>query len=87
MPKDEEVLEAIESQKARTQRQVRKKDLQVTSLTFEEDDDEEEETKLLSLEKKTITVGDKQIPMGSTPRLESNKKVRFKFTTKRPREE
>ena len=43
MPKDEEVLQAIESQRAGTQRQVRKKALQVTSLTTEEDDDEEEE--------------------------------------------
>ena len=42
MPKDEEVLQAIESQRAGTQRQVRKKDLQVTSLTFEEEDEEEE---------------------------------------------
>ena len=36
---------------------------------------------------KIIIVGEKQIPMGSTPRPKSLKKLRVKFTTKRKREE
>ena len=56
-------------------------------MTSEEEDDEDEGTKVQSPMKKTIIVGDKQIPVGSTPRLEPKEKIRFKFTTKRPREE
>ena len=42
MPKDEKVLQAVKSQRAGTQRQVRKKAQQVISLTSKEEDEEEE---------------------------------------------
>ena len=87
MPKAKEVLHAIESQRARTQRQVRKKAQQVTSLTSKEEDDEEEEIEVQSPVKITIMVGDKQILEGSTIGSEPKKNIRFKFTTKRPQEE
>ena len=53
----------------------------------DEYDNEEEEMELQSLVKRTIKVGNKQIPMGSTPRPESKRKICFKFTTRRLREE
>ena len=87
MPEDEEILQMIKYQRAQTLRQVRKKALQVTSLTIEEEDDEEEEIEVQSLMKKIITVGDKQVLVGSTLGLEPKKKIRFKFTNKRPTEE
>ena len=87
MLKDEEVLQAIESQRVGTQRQVWKKALQATSLITEEDDNEEEEIEVQSPVKKTIIVGDKQILVGSTPRTKPKEKIRFKLTIKRPREE
>ena len=70
MPKDEDILQEIESQRARTQKQVRKKTLQVTFSTTEEEDEEEEELKLQVLVQRTIIQGEKQIPMGSTPRVQ-----------------
>ena len=66
---------------------MRKKALQVTSLTTKEEDDEEEEIEVQSSMKKTIPVGDKQIPVGSTPEPELKKKIRFKFIARRPHEE
>ena len=62
MPNDEELLQAIKSQRAGTQRQVRKKALQVASTTSEEEEDtdeEEEESKVRREVQKTITVGEK----------------------------
>ena len=90
MPNDEELLQAIKSQRVGTQRQVRKKAFQVASATSQEEEDideEEEESKVWPEVQKTITVGEKQIPVGSTPRPQPIKKIRFKLTTKRPREE
>ena len=43
MTNDEEVLEAIKSQRAGTQRQVKRKAQQVISPTVEEEDNEEDE--------------------------------------------
>ena len=41
--------------------------MQVTSTTTEEDNDEEEELEVHVPMLKTIIVGEKQIPVGSTP--------------------
>ena len=59
MPTDEEILQAIKSQRVRTQKQVRKKALQVTSSTTKEEDDEEEELEVQIIVRKTITMGEK----------------------------
>ena len=59
IPKDKEILQAIKSQKARTEKQVRKKALQVRSSKIEEEGDEEEEPKVQVPTQKTITVGEK----------------------------
>ena len=82
MPKEEDILQAIKSQKTRTQKQVRRKALQVMSLI-----DEEEEQEVQIPTHKTITVGEKQIPVGSTLGPQPLKKLRCKFATKRAREE
>ena len=87
MPQDEEVLQAIKSKRKVTQKQVRKKTLQVTSSMTREEDNEEQEPKVQVPVQKTITVGQKQIPMGSMPGPQPVKKIKFKLTTRRPREE
>ena len=52
-------------------------------MTSKEEDSEEEEFEVQSLAKKTIQVGEKQIPFGSTLSLEPKKKLCFKFTTRK----
>ena len=86
MPNDEDILQVIESQREKAQKQVRKKALQVTS-SAEEEDDGEEELEARVPTQKTITVGEKQIPMGSTLGPEPVRKIKVKFTTQRTREE
>ena len=55
---------------------------------IEEEDKEKEEYEVQVSAKKTIQVGEKQIPVGSTlgPK-ELKKKICFKFTTRRPMRE
>ena len=96
MPPDEELLEAIESQRAETHKQVKRKAQQMVSLTSEKEESHKEDTEESKNEEseeheqaqKTIQVGQKQIPIGSTPGPEEPKrKLRFKFTTRRPTRE
>ena len=44
MPNDDELLQVINSQRARTQRQAKRKAQQVISLTSKEEEDNEEDT-------------------------------------------
>ena len=73
MPDDEELLQAIKSQRVGTQRQAKRKAQQVIFLTLkeeedekdiEEEDKEKEESKVQSLARKTIQVREKHIPLG-----------------------
>ena len=69
MPLDEELLQAIKSQRAGTHKQVKRKAQQVASLTSEEEQDKGEDTEEKDTEeeefeeqaqvKKTIQVGEK----------------------------
>ena len=77
MPSDKELLQIIKSQRVGTHKQVRRKAQQVVLLTSKEEQEKEEDTKEEDTEeekykehiqvKKTIQVGEKQIPIGSTP--------------------
>ena len=98
MPSDEELLQVIESQRAGTHKQVKRKAQQVVSSTSKEEqsnkeDSEEESSEKEKFEervqvKKTIQVGQKHIPIGSTPGPEEPKrKLRVKLTTKMPTRE
>ena len=96
MPPDEELLEAIESQRAETHKQVKRKAQQIVSSTSEEEESHKEDTeesknkesKEQEQAQKTIQVGQKQIPIGSTPGPEEPKrKLRVKLATKRPARE
>ena len=96
MPPDEELLEAIESQRGETHKQVKRKAQEIVSSTSEEEESHKEDTEESKNEEseeqeqaqKTIQVGQKQIPIGSTPGPEEPKrKLRVKLATKRPARE